>query len=36
MTMKCDRSADEISGKLDKALNNPKKKEKKPSWNLGY
>lgn len=36
MTMKCDRSADEISAKLDKALSNPKKKEKKPSWNLGY
>lgn len=36
MTIKCNRSADEISAKLDKALSNPKKKKKKPSWNVGY
>ena len=36
MSMKCIRSVDEISGKLNNALNNPKKEKKKQKWKLGY
>ena len=36
MSMKCIRSVDEISGKLNNALNNPKKPVKKQKWKLGY
>lgn len=36
MSMKCNRTVDEISGKLDNALNNPKKEKKKQKWKLGY
>ena len=36
MSMKCVRSVDELSGKLDKALSNPKKEKKKQKWKLGY
>lgn len=36
MSMKCIRSVDELSGKLDKAFSNPKKEKKKPKWKLGY
>ena len=36
MSMKCNRSVDELSGKLDKALSNPKKEKKKQKWKIGY
>ena len=35
MSMKCIRSVDELSGKLDKAFSNPKKEKKKPKRKLG-
>lgn len=35
-SMKCIRSVDELSGKLDKAFSNPKKEKKKQKWKLGY
>lgn len=36
MSMKCSRSVDELFGKLDKALSNPKKEKKKQKWKIGY
>ena len=36
MSMKCNRSVDELSGKLDKAFSKPKKEKKKQKWKLGY
>jgi hypothetical protein len=36
MSMKCSRTVDELSGKLDKAFKNPKKIKKKQKWKLGY
>jgi hypothetical protein len=36
MSMKCNRTVDELSSKLDKALSNPKKEKKKQKWKMGY
>ena len=36
MSMKCSRTVDELTGKLDKAFSKPKKEKKKQKWKLGY
>ena len=36
MSMTCNRTVDELSSKLDKALSNPKKAKKKQKWKMGY
>ncbi len=35
-TIKCKRSPDELEAKLTNMMDNPKKKEKKQKWKLGY
>ena len=36
MSIKCKRTPDELEAKLARAMDNPKKKEKKQKWKLGY
>jgi len=36
MSIKCKRTPDELEAKLAQAMDNPKKKEKKQKWKLGY
>ena len=36
MSIKCNRSASELEGKLANIMNNPKKKKKPQKWALGY
>ena len=36
MSIKCKRTPDELEAKLANAMDNPKKKEKKQTWKLGY
>ena len=36
MSIKCKRTPDELEAKLANAMYNPKKKEKKQTWKLGY